>query len=150
MATLTGLNQLHSPLMAQGLCPPQGHTECIRSVAFSPDGTEIVSGSWDNTERVWDADKEVRTINNQGKASLQELNECSICFLNNKHGVYAPFHSDAQHPIPHIQSIRFSSMPSHALHDKEKLCFHDKQAFHQCVRLHEDGWIRGPHGQLLL
>ena len=48
-------------------------------------------------------------------------------------------------------SIRFSSVSSHALHDKERqLCSHDKQDFHQCVRLHSDGWIRGQHGQLLL
>jgi len=54
---------------------------------------------------------------------------------------------------PHnmYHSIRFSSVSSHALHDQEKqLCSHDEQDFHQCVRLHPDGWIRGQHGQLLL
>ena len=30
------------------------HTECILSVAFSPDGTKIVSGSYDRTIKVWD------------------------------------------------------------------------------------------------
>ena len=30
------------------------HTECILSVAFSPDGTKIVSGSYDKTIKVWD------------------------------------------------------------------------------------------------
>ncbi|KAJ6586709.1 quinon protein alcohol dehydrogenase-like superfamily [Mycena sp. CBHHK59/15] len=33
----------------------QGHSGDIRSVAFSPDGTQIVSGSADHTVRVWDA-----------------------------------------------------------------------------------------------
>jgi WD40 repeat protein len=33
----------------------QGHTNPVRSVAFSPDGTQIVSGSYDCTVRVWDA-----------------------------------------------------------------------------------------------
>jgi WD40 repeat protein len=32
-----------------------GHSSCISSVAFSPDGTHIVSGSYDHTLRLWDA-----------------------------------------------------------------------------------------------
>ena len=31
------------------------HSEWIRSVAFSPDGTKIVSGSDDKTIKVWDS-----------------------------------------------------------------------------------------------
>jgi WD40 repeat protein len=30
------------------------HSQCITSVAFSPDGTKIVSGSYDQTIKVWD------------------------------------------------------------------------------------------------
>ena len=30
------------------------HSDCVRSVAFSPDGTKIVSGSDDKTMKVWD------------------------------------------------------------------------------------------------
>ena len=32
----------------------QGHASTIWSVAYSSDGRHIVSGSWDNTVRVWD------------------------------------------------------------------------------------------------
>ena len=30
-----------------------GHTDCVRAVAISTDGTKIVSGSYDKTVRVW-------------------------------------------------------------------------------------------------
>ena len=30
------------------------HSKLITSVTFSPDGTKIVSGSWDQTIKVWD------------------------------------------------------------------------------------------------
>ena len=33
----------------------QGHTDSVNSVAFSPDGRHIVSGSYDSTLQVWDA-----------------------------------------------------------------------------------------------
>jgi len=32
------------------------HSSTVASVAFSPDGKTIVSGSWDRTIKVWDAD----------------------------------------------------------------------------------------------
>ena len=34
----------------------KGHIDCVMSVGFNHDGTKIVSGSWDNTIRVWNVD----------------------------------------------------------------------------------------------
>ena len=31
------------------------HSDCVNSVGFSPDGKKIVSGSSDQTIKVWDA-----------------------------------------------------------------------------------------------
>ena len=37
------------------ICCLHGHTHQVNSVAYSPDGNQIVSGSWDKTIRVWTA-----------------------------------------------------------------------------------------------
>ncbi len=45
-----------------------GHTNWVRSVAFSPDGSRAVSGSWDGTVRVWDttSGEELRVLKHAG------------------------------------------------------------------------------------
>jgi hypothetical protein len=47
----SGMPRAGSPIGA----PLQGHQDSVESVAFSPDGTRIVSGSFDTTLQLWDA-----------------------------------------------------------------------------------------------
>jgi len=36
-------------------CTLRGHSDWVSSVAYSPDGKHIVSGSYDNTVKIWDS-----------------------------------------------------------------------------------------------
>ncbi|HPB30397.1 MAG TPA: NB-ARC domain-containing protein, partial [Candidatus Sumerlaeota bacterium] len=53
-----------------------GHTDRINSVAYSPDGKRIISGSRDKTLRVWDASSGLELLRIEGRT--QEIN--SVAF----------------------------------------------------------------------
>ena len=45
-------------------CTLTGHSDYVQSMAYSPDGRHIVSGSGDRTVKIWDAQggEEVRVV----------------------------------------------------------------------------------------
>ena len=53
------------------------HSEDINSVAFSPDGTKIVSGSDDKTIKVWDSG----APRAQNRPSLAKTDACWLVWL---------------------------------------------------------------------
>jgi WD40 repeat protein len=48
----------------------EGHTDPVASVASSPDGTRVVSGSFDRTLRIWDAVSGEHHITLRGYSSV--------------------------------------------------------------------------------
>jgi len=54
-----------------------GHTDWVSACAFSPDGTRIVSGSFDNTLKLWDTEsgKELATL----KGHTDRVGACIFC-----------------------------------------------------------------------
>ena len=71
----------------------QGHTYWAKSVAFSPDGRHIVSGSDDTTIRVWDAQTGVQ--------------------------LHHPLQESLTEYVMSVSSIHFSSSSAHALQDAQ-------------------------------
>ena len=48
----------------------RGHTSAIHSVAFSPDGSTLVSGAQDNTVKMWDVETERNIATLEGHISF--------------------------------------------------------------------------------
>jgi WD40 repeat protein len=54
-ASWDGTARVWDAATGASLAELKGHTNWVRSAAFSPDGRRIVTASWDGTARVWDA-----------------------------------------------------------------------------------------------
>jgi WD40 repeat protein len=73
------LRTLRPPRMHLGTAQQavlRGHEGNVNSVAYSPDGRRIVSGSEDKTVRVWDAQNGEKLNVLRG----HEINVCSVCY----------------------------------------------------------------------
>ena len=151
--------------------PLHGHTSSVHSVAFSPDGRHIVSGSWDKTIQLWD----VQTGSQVGNPLQQHTSTVhSVAFSpDGRHFVSGSEDTtiqvwDAQtggqvenaltKAIPNSLSsiltpVHFSSSAVHALHNAQSLfvdMFNINGDCRDMVHLQNDGWIVGPNRQLLL
>ena len=101
----------------------QGHTGTIYSVAFSPDGRHIVSGSRDQTTQIWDAQP-------GGQLDANGPNNIILSPIN--------FSSLTTHALTYTQSLFTNLSP-----DVKGDC-------RDFVHFQDDGWIVGPNGRLLL
>ncbi|KIN98190.1 hypothetical protein M404DRAFT_158233 [Pisolithus tinctorius Marx 270] len=123
-----------------------GHDHWVQSVAFSLDGRRIVSGSYDNTLRVWDAQGYKNMIN----LKLPTDNETGEYYPS---VMYSALFKEL--PVTTAYSICFSSSSSsHALQGSDQLLDgvlqEEEDVRSEPVKLHSDGWIRGPKRRLLL
>jgi len=51
---ILNVNQHNNNIVYQPIMTLLGHTDIVTSIAYSPDGGNIASGSWDNSVKVWD------------------------------------------------------------------------------------------------
>ncbi|KAG6328369.1 hypothetical protein ID866_10720 [Astraeus odoratus] len=142
--------------------PLQGHTDYVRSVAFSPDGTRIVLGSSDKTVRVWDAERGV-----QIGSPLQGHTDWvrSIAFSPDGTRIVSGSDDKTVRVCKGEGNVHIGSSlednPGQAMdhgmiegntHILEKSCDASvRQSYVEYpVLLCEDGWVRGPKGRLLV
>ena len=138
--------------------PLQGYTDSVQSVAFSPDGRHIVSGSHDKTIQIWDAQTgdlvgnppQGHTFSVRSVASSPDGTHIVSSSYNEISQVYG-YEKAILDPL----SINFSSSASHALQDPQSLfidispdVWQDHQELVQFKK--NDGWIVGPNGKLFI
>ena len=112
----------------------EGHTNWIKSVAYSPDGQFIVSGSNDNTVRVWNADSG-QPVGQPLEGHTNEIN--SVAYSPD--GQFIVSGSDDN--TVRIGKAAISSLTVNSLYTFWKL--HN-------FSLLPSGWIKDSHGNLVV
>ncbi|KAG6331608.1 hypothetical protein ID866_7480 [Astraeus odoratus] len=142
-----------------------GHTDEVMSVAFSPDGTRIISGSHDNTVRVWDAEKGkgvqigrpleghsngVTSVafSPDGTRIIAGLHDHTVRVWDTERGVQIG--SPLQGHSSWVTSVAFSPDGTRIISGSSDKTLRVWDAERDQVKLHKDGWIRGCNNALLL
>ena len=135
--------------------PLRGHTNCVWSVAISPDGIHIVSGSDDNTIRMWDAETG-KALGSPLQGHTSPVQSVAISHdgtrivSGSNDGTIRVWHVES---FTHSQPIVcFSSNPTHALRSTTSFLpesYMSSLTFYDLIPTKER-WIVGPQGHLLL
>ena len=145
--------------------PLQGHTDSVSSVAFSPDGRHIVSGSWDNTIQLRDAQTGDQVGNPfQGHTGLvwsvsfspdgRHIVSCSsdhiirLWYVQIGDWVGNALTEPTANSLSSTLSPFYSPYSAvHVLHNAQSLFVEMPK---DLIHFQSDGWIVGPNRQLLL
>jgi WD40 repeat protein len=137
----------------------QGHTDAINSVAFSPDGNQIVSGSSDQSVWVWDAKTGEQLRELQGHTMAIR----SVAFSPDGNQIVSGSHDqsmqvwDAKGAMQvmelhhHIKNINFFSPDSSAISSSAHQLVHiwAKLSPDTWWIMDKDGWILSDNKQLI-
>ncbi|KAG2341524.1 hypothetical protein BDR05DRAFT_965204 [Suillus weaverae] len=125
--------------------PLRGHTDSVSSVSFSPDGTRIVTGSYDKTVRLWDP------VMRQPSPQPTESDRSAF---SDEHPIIYPIESTTTmtRNTWNNHFISFSSNSIHVLRNTSELtegASHDDCDSIPFFLNSDSGWVVGPKHRLL-